>query len=263
MSRTQATARQLAGTRTQVTDRLVIRNWPYSLNFNGTSAYVDFGNNYAFERTDSFSVCGTIMLAKYDASNSSILRKSSTAGFAQGWMIYVDSAGLLTVILASSASSANRILVSTTSANKIIPGRRYFFCATYDGTSLAAGFKFYLAMFGGVLTGPLAKTTTTDALVSSIVNTQKLRLGSASNGARFFNGWVQGVSIFNDDLSLSEIQNIYYRNIYPSSTASTWISTNTNGTGATLNDEVGSISGTITSATWSSVTAIKNRTQVT
>lgn len=239
--------------RSTASQRVLVRNLPYSLSLDGSGDYSDHGNNYAFERTDPFSFCGYFLATGVGATNMSLIRKSNTAvSNAQGWAAFINSADRLLTFFLSANSTTNRITQTIGDAHAIKLGVWYFWGISYDGSSTAAGVNFVLVPVGTSLTALAAKNApTTDGLSLTTVNTQVLRIGASADSVRVFNGLQQKISVFNAALTLAEFQDIYYNNKYPASLTSTWLGEDTEGAGSTISDEVGSIDGTITNATWS------------
>lgn len=245
--------------RASASRRLAVRNFPYSLSFDGSGDYVDFGDFLDFERTDPFSVCGYATASAFDATSSTLIRKSNTAvNNAQGWFAGLDANKRLTFFLSANSTTLRINLQSNTVWKANTP---YFWGWSYDGLGLAAGVEFVVVEVGKQLTAFEGKQApVTDGLSSgSCISSQVLRLGASSNGLRLWTGLQQKVAVCNAALSLADFQNIYYDNKYPASLVASWIGENTEGSGATVSDEVGSVDGTITGATWSSLTAFLAR----
>lgn len=238
--------------------RLGIRSFPYSMLFDGSGDYIALGNNYAFERTDPFSVCGYFIMNTFAGTNNqTLIRKASTGGSAQGWMVYVDLTTKTLHTLLGGTAVGNRITQGLDSSSQVQLGIPYFWALTYSGNSNASGIQMVCIPVGVPLVGFNTKDTPiTNSLSTSIVSSAILRIGSTSDNLRFWNGIQQKISVFNASLSLAELQNIYYDNIYPASLASTWLGENTEGSGSSVSDEVGNIDGAITGASWSSSVTI-------
>lgn len=238
-------------TRTTASRRLSVRDYPYVNFLDGNGDYWDFGDNYAFERTDAFSVFGFFTATAFDSQLSSILRKSSTTtDSTRGWFVSIGGSasatfeGDLTFYLANSTS--NRVYQGLTSASAIKLRTRYFFGVSYDGSSDASGVSIILIPAGTPLTAFNTKgSPITNALSATTVNTQVLRLGMSSNGLRPFTGNLGATGIANTALTLAEFQDFYYDGKLPASTQSFWLGPDTDGQGSTLTDEVGSIDGTL------------------
>lgn len=254
------------------TPRLSVRNYPYTLNFPGTvSDYVDFGDNYSKARTDAFSVFGYFLFRSIpDAAggNATIIGKFSTATQV-GWRVMltngiaIDQFGSLELIFGSSGSA--RIFVGTNAANSAKIGIPYFFAVTYSGNQNASGVTFYLVPVGTPLTAAATKNTpTTNAISGTTTSSVHLRMGITADILRQWNGTIQGIGIANTELSLLELQNYYYNDIYPASAQSLWMIENSAGSGSTVFDKVGAVDGTIAgSVTWGTDTNFKPRTVAT
>lgn len=241
--------------------RFVPRDVRFSISFpSAVGDYVEVGDVYAFERTDTFSCCGYFKATSFGATNMSLIRKSSTVtSNAQGWAVLIDTASRQMSFFMSSNSATIRInqpLLATIELNKW-----YFWALSYDGSATAAGVQMICIPLGTALTAFNTKDApVNDNLTSgSTVNSQFLCIGRASNSARQFFGNQTKTSVFTAALSLADFQNIYYNNTYPASLGSTWSGEAATGSG-TVEDEVGTFDGTLQGlAAWSSETPFLKR----
>lgn len=251
--------------RASAATRLRVRDLPFAIRFDGSGDFIDLGNNYAFERTDAFSVCGYFRASSFGTTNQSLIRKSSTAALnAQGWAVFLNTADKCLTFFLSANSTTNRISVPVADVHAYQLRNWYFWGISYDGSSDAGGVKFVLVKVGQPLTAFCTKQApTNNALTATTVNTQVLRIGTSSDGTRAFNGLQSDIKIRTAASSIEDFQSIYYKNLDLSSLASRWIGPGTAGSGATVEDEVGSVDGTITAATWSAITPFKNRVNAT
>lgn len=88
-----------------------------------------------------------------------------------------------------------------------------------------------------------------------------LRFGGNRTGGAEASCSMRDVMIFNKELTASEIQNIYYSHIIPSSIIHHWKMDE--GTGSTANDSVGGANAPITNAKWGTNGFLKSRTAAT
>lgn len=235
-----------------------MRDYPYSLDCDGVNDYVGFGNVYSFERTDKFSYGGYFRMSRspIDIGTNFRLHSKSNAAGTGGWCLTIFATdGTMGAFLMN--SSTNRIWVTLTEVPRV--GVWYFFTVTYDGSSAASGMKFYFTEVGKPLTAVASSTITQDNLSATSITTDALRIGTRIDSGLDFYGEFQACFIATDELTLAQVQNIYYNDTWPASTASLWLGPNAVGKGATVFDEVGANNGTIVGAFWSRVTAFAKR----
>jgi len=168
----------------------------------GFSTGLEFGNNYNYERTDSWSanlwVKPTVL-----TSGSLIGKYNSTSGI--GWLFSYGVSGDLKVELRNAGNYINASQTSGISLASV--NHWYMVTMTYDGSSLGSGIKMYVNSF---LAG---QSTTVNTLAVSIVtaNTIKFRIGGIEiyNTARVV-GYIDEVSMWsNHILSQEEILVLY------------------------------------------------------
>jgi len=166
----------------------------YSTLFGGTNEFVTMGNVLNFERTDSFSVCFWI---KTTDSNVWILSKIDSA--IKGYGILLSETGKLQAVLINSA-----FLINIKSISAINDGNWHHNIVTYDGTSVAAGFTFYI---DGINT---SFTIVDNSLgTHSISNTGPFNISGRTDGTEVLTGNMDEVGIYNKELSLTEVKEIY------------------------------------------------------
>lgn len=175
----------------------------YSILLDGIDEDVNIGNvsEISFERTDSFSFsCWFKSTGK--SGFRSVFGKSENSGtFAGYWLAYDHSTSQFFYRMEGSAAS-NKIEFRTVETG-FDDGEWHHVILSYDGTSTLSGTNLYV---DNVL---LSKTSTQENLTSSILTTQPLRIGARGAASNYWIGNICEVSVFDKDLSLMEIQDLY------------------------------------------------------
>jgi len=171
----------------------------YSCEFDGTNEIIRFGDVNNFERTDSFS--GSCWVNLTGSDNEFILSKQDGTT-TKGYMLYVNVSRYLILYIAN--TTTNRILIRT---NSTVSNNNWNHLAfTYDGSSTSAGVKLYINGVNQSLTN-LGNTSITGSLLDSSVPFQiSGRDGTSANGV---NGKIDQVSIFDYELSATEVSTLY------------------------------------------------------
>jgi hypothetical protein len=160
--------------------------------------YVTMGNVYAYERTQAFSISAWVKTT----SGGAVVSKWGTESFA--------GAGYIFQALTSSVAFG---VVNAWSSNGVYVGaprpglgdeQWHHVAVTYSGNSNASGVKFYV---DNVLLTNNAPSF--NNLNATIVNTREFRLGRDNNGYAPYVGKIDDASIYNKELSASEISWIY------------------------------------------------------
>ena len=164
----------------------------YSMEFDGTSDKIEFGDVNGFERTDKFSGSCWVYLTGGSINEYIISKQDDTTR--KGYVFYVNSTRKLGVII-SRDSSINIAQVLTTSN---MPNNTWTHIAfTYDGSSTRAGIKLYI---NGVLQtlNYYGDANITGSIVDATLPFQiSGRDGVATNAV---NGQIDQVSIFDYEL---------------------------------------------------------------
>ena len=173
-----------------------------SISLDGVDDFVDMGNVLNFERLDTFSISAWVK--KNDNGGGMIIvAKQETSGNLRGYMFYFDSANNLKFSLRRQNQNYNRLIV--TSNNSISSGIWSHVLVTYDGSSTEAGFNFYI---NGADAGSNGSGSTLGGGVS-LATTIPLQIGSRNSSFNFLDGRIDEVSIFNTELSASDVTSIY------------------------------------------------------
>jgi len=175
----------------------------YSLLFDGSNEYVTMENVFDFDKTDAFSISCWVKKLN-TAANAYIISKFDATPI--GWGMKITATGTIEMLLYRT-STTNETTVRTVSTS-FDDGNWHHIVATMDGTGNASGITIYA---NGSVT-PV--TTVYNTLSSSISNTGSLNFSGRTNGAsQVLNGYIDEVSIYDKELSLSEVQAIYNSNI--------------------------------------------------
>ena len=173
-----------------------------SLQFNGISQYVDFGNSTGnFERTKSFSV--ELWFKTANTGQQIILSKMQPTGDYTGWEIYYDGTSTNKIYFdLSSIAITNHIRVFC-SPSVVADNNWHHLIITYDGSSTATGVKFY---FDG---SPKVTGITYDTLTGSILTSTPFQLSGRGNGAMGIVGLLDEVVIYDGVLTSNKVTSRY------------------------------------------------------
>jgi hypothetical protein len=220
-----------------------------SLNFDGTSTYVDLSTNNDLDVTDSVTIEAWIYSNSWGATSAqnTIVCKHGWSAGEQGYVLRAGGTGELSFNIACDSAGTNvswRELVSGTAALQL--NHWHHVAGTFNGTEM----KIYID-------GMLAGTRTFGAPVNIIQSFYGMKIGRladmAQSDTRFWNGMIDEVRIWHRALDQTQISQNMSTHI-DQTTASGLISyfrMNEN-TGATLSDlGTGNNSATIYNGTWS------------
>jgi len=139
--------------------------------FNATTSSISLGNNFNFERTDSFSITFWIKRAHTGGAAPFCFSKSEASGNYRGISAYIGSDSLA-LSLCSAAGSG----ITKNYLNIITDTTTFHHCAiTYNGSSLASGLLFYLDATLKSL------TTAEDDLTTTILTATNFLIGNRNN----------------------------------------------------------------------------------
>ncbi len=165
------------------------------LQFDGVNEYVNFSQIAAFERTDSFSI--EFWIKTGTAANVAVFSNiTSVGGQFRGWQVAVQGTDNRKLRVNFLSNNTSRIIIETNSGigNNIWT----HVVITYNGNSLATGFKIYI---NNVNT---AFSVIQNNLTTSTVVTYDLTMGYAPNYSAFA-GILDEVVIYDDELSVGEV----------------------------------------------------------
>ncbi len=173
-----------------------------SLLFDGVDEYINCGTNDSlrFQRSDSFTLSAWIKL-NVNNTTQVVMGNSKPISNFGGYAMYVSTTGKLSMNLIADWGTNNALKVeSNTTLNT---GTWYHVAMTYDGSSSGAGVKLYV---NGVSTTTSANPNN---ISSEITYTQNFQISGRGGTNIPFNGHIDEASVWNTDLSVSEINTIY------------------------------------------------------
>lgn len=173
------------------------------LDFDGSNDYVDFGDVYGFERTDTFSL--SVWFKNTASSGNEVLlsKMASSAPF-NGYALQMrGDTNKIRAYLINNFSGGNYIQVETTNAY-YGDGTWHHLVMTYDGSSTAAGVKIYV---DGQLETP---ANVVDTLSASILTAANVNVATRNGAAAdCFTGRACQVSVWDDVLTAAEVWSVY------------------------------------------------------
>lgn len=170
-----------------------------SILLDGVDDYVDMGDVLDFERTSAFSISCWFKRTRSSVSEF-LIAKQESSGNARGYTILIPSDdNKITFVLRNNTASSGRIIADSSSA--ITDTNWHHVVVTYDGSSATSGITIYLdgSDNTGAVTGTLSATT---------LNSIAFQIG-ARNGGNEFSGHIDEVSVFNTELTSSNVTSIY------------------------------------------------------
>lgn len=173
------------------------------LKFDGTDDYVNMGDVFDFERTNSFSISAWIKTGA-DGVLMMIASKLDSTSPYPGFQFFVDTSAagdLLYVDLISSVSLGNYIEVK--GSTDINDGKWHNVAMVYSGTSAASGIKIYV---DGVQE---SMATVVDSLSASILNNINFEIGARDGADYSFNGSIDEARVYNRALLAAEVKKLY------------------------------------------------------
>ena len=164
-----------------------------NLQFDGTDEYVNCSNIANFERTDEFSLESWVKSTTI-GSNMIISKIRKLPVWRGWWLNFIDGK----INFGLDYQNPDVLMVETIDSS-FADGNYHHVVATYDGTSLASGVHIYV---DGV-DKPL--TILNNSLTGTIQTSVNLQIGSYQNSTDFFNGSIDEVVIYEEELSLPEV----------------------------------------------------------
>lgn len=169
----------------------------------GDGDYVTMGNVFDFERTDAFSVSLWYKPESFVNDSTYLYSKFDADSPFPGYCLRRTTTTTLSAQFVNSFVVSNRIVKDFTSVT-LTNGTWYHIVLTYDGSSGASGVKLYID--GSEHT---TATTVTDTLSSSISTTTPFNLGGRENSNSAFDGLLDEVAIFSEELSSTDVSDLY------------------------------------------------------
>ena len=157
-----------------------------SFSFNGTTQHITFGDNLDLIGSD---ISGSIWvnLNSYDATFSPLIDKLATAG---NYRFIVNPSGTV----GFGIRGVDNTYTAASTPTSILTGVWYNLAFTFQGTAINIYINGTLGV-SGTLTATTRADTTTD-----------LKIGYSANNARYLNGSVSQVQIYNRALTAVEVQ---------------------------------------------------------
>ena len=171
-----------------------------SFTYDGTIDTINIGNtplNLRFNRLDTFSFSAWV---KVDTTQNNVIIANQRAPSTnyRGYYFAVNLSNQIIVILRSNLSDRLIFTSTTTISNS----QWYHIAFTYDGTASTSGGNIYIDSI-------LDTLTRVGGLTATMESTDQLYLGSRNSADNFFNGNINDTSIFNTELSQSDILTIF------------------------------------------------------
>lgn len=171
-----------------------------SSEFDGIDDTINVGatpSNMRFNRLDTFSFSAWV---KVDTSQSNVILANQLAPSTnyRGYYFAVQPTNEVRVILRSTLS--DRLIYTSTTT--LTNGVWYHIVFTYDGTATTTGGNIYI-------NNTLDTLTRTGTLTGTMESTDQLYLGSRDDSDNWLAGHLDEISIFNTELSASDVSTIY------------------------------------------------------
>ncbi len=164
------------------------------------SDFVTMGNasSLDFDITDAFTISAWI---KSNGSDQmTIVSKALNAlGRNRGYQFY-ETNGRLEFIMTPNITSFGKLQIRT--GNEITDNTWQHVAVTYNGNGLNTGLNLYV-------NGASPTVVRSGTLTLSVANTSEFNLGARANSEVFLNGNLDEVSVFNSELTASNISTIY------------------------------------------------------
>jgi hypothetical protein len=153
--------------------------------------------NLRFNRLDTFSFSAWV---KVDTTQDNVIIANQLAPSTnyRGYYFAVNTSNKVIVLLRSTLS--DRLIYTSTTT--LTNGIWYHIVFTYDGTATTTGGNIYI-------NNSLDTLTRTGTLTGTMESVDQLYLGSRDDSDNWFAGHLDEISIFNTELSASDVSTIY------------------------------------------------------
>jgi hypothetical protein len=206
----------------------------YALHFNGSSAFVDFGNHSEHDFTsDDFTIEFPFMFEANPGANAVIVGRG--VGDTDGWEVLINTSGRL--VLRTNQSGANQ----TTTSGVISLGRFYWASLVRDGAAVT------------IYIDGIASTGVAGTHIDPTSALRTLFLGKNNGGTVFANCIIPELRVWNVARTKEQINTTMHRPLDSSEIDATLVlyAKLDDGTEATASDSSATnADGTITDATW-------------
>ena len=230
--------------------RMVVRDAEDCLKFDGSGDYAEVVSSQMASISGEATVCFWINFAGKQSGNSAFLDCQWGNDNAGGWQFYKMSGQNKWRGFAGDYSGRD---VFMNSGQPFVPGRWYFIAVTKKASANR--------MTTYVDAVVVEERTNCTFGMEKPADGYNLRIGGNRVGGAEASCSMSDVMIFDKELTASEIQNIYYSHIIPSSIIHHWKMDEASGSVAT--DSKGSANASITGASWSLLGPMKLRAQAT
>ena len=176
---------------------------PYALDFDGTNDYIDCGNNSSlqFQPTDALTLSCWFKADSY-SSNTIIASNNEWTGAYRGYNLQLTSTGVLRFTMTSTYTPSNNY-IQISSSTTISTGSWYHIVITKDTSIANTGLNMYI---NG---SPTSVTRASLGTLSSFTYVSDFNIGGVGNGNQLFNGSISNVSVWNTNLTSSQVSEIY------------------------------------------------------
>jgi hypothetical protein len=165
----------------------------------GVNDTVDMGNNLDFDGSTAFSI--SFWLNANSVTSVSVpLGKASNASPFNGYWFGITSSGNIRFTLSNDLNAPDWLAIENSAT--LSTSTWYHVVMTYDGSKDSSGLKVY------VDNALNTQTVISNTLTGSISNTKPFKLGARTNGF-WYNGLVDEISVFNRELTASEVTQLY------------------------------------------------------
>ena len=180
-----------------------------SLELNGSDEYVQVADNNAFSYGDGandnpFSLSAWINIDSLSDHRPIITKRASGQ---REWQFFVLGTGELYLEFEDETVGSTPRMIAQSPASSIATGRWYHVAATYDGrggSAATSGMKLYINGVSQTL------TLGTDASYVAMANTTApVQIGAMTVDSNFFDGKIDEISVWNKELSSTQILEIY------------------------------------------------------
>jgi len=169
--------------------------------FDGVNDYVNLGNNLDFDGSTPFSISTWVYVNT--SKQQAIISKESAGNNFTGYIAQIQSSNQVLFYFGSNYGGGDYLSCQTT--NTLTTNTWQMVTITYDGSKSVAGINIFLNGVSSTLS--IFRNT----LVGSTSNSINTNIGAAvsSGAARYFNGLLDEVGIWDRELSESEVTELY------------------------------------------------------
>ena len=175
-----------------------------SILLDGVDDFVTMGNasSLGFDRTDAFSISAWIKRSGIGVTDTIVSKMTNVStDVGKGYLFFIASSNKLAMLMRTNNTSGNKLDII--SQNTIADTNWHHVAVTYDGSGLVSGLELYI---DGQLQTLVTRSGT---LTTSITNTIGFNIGARDNTELFTAANIDEVSVYNSELSSSNITSIY------------------------------------------------------